>query len=156
MKKLSRADYVRLIRKKYFAGVERHDYQAVVDCFTPDARVTIYHGDNPVQRFFKRPGKGQTSFRVFYGHLFENYDVRFTKLHYVIDLDQATAAATFVPRLKPKRGSSYRQTGNLQLNNCNFFWYRGDKIADMIIYYANPELGKKLGIATRMPTAFPK
>ena len=156
MKKLSRADYVRLIRKKYFASVERQDYAAVVDCFTPDARVTIYHGDNPVQRFFKRPKKGQISFRVFYGHLLGNYDVSFTKFHFVIDTGEGTAAATFVPKLKPKKSSSYRQTGNLQLANCNFFWYRGDKIADMIIYYANPDLGKRLGIATKMPTAFPK
>ncbi|MBM3504219.1 MAG: nuclear transport factor 2 family protein, partial [Alphaproteobacteria bacterium] len=39
MKKLVRADYVRLIRK-YFGCVTREDYQGVLDCFTPDARVT--------------------------------------------------------------------------------------------------------------------
>ena len=41
-------------------------------------------------------------------------------------------------------------------NNCNFFWFRGGKIAGMIIYYANPTLGKKLGLKPKMPTAFPK
>ncbi|MBM3506044.1 MAG: nuclear transport factor 2 family protein [Alphaproteobacteria bacterium] len=155
MKKLVRADYVRLIRK-YFGCVTREDYQGVLDCFTPDARVTIFHGDNPVQQFHKNPKRGQKSYDFFYGHLFDNYVVKFTALHCVIDSAERTAAATFVPRLTPKRTSAYRKTGKLQLNNCNFFWYRGDKIADMIIYYANPTLGKKLGLATRQPTAFPK
>lgn len=155
-KKMTRADYVKLIEKKYFASVMKHSYEAVIANFTEDARVTIFHGDNPVQVFFKNPKRGQQSFNVFYGHLFDNYIVDFGKFNTVVDVAKMTAAATFSPRLKPKKGSPYKSTGNLSLNNCNFFWFRGDKIADMIIYYANPTLGKKLGLAPKMPTAFPK
>ena len=156
MSQLSRADYVQRMEHDYFGGVMREDRAGVWDCFTDDAKVTIYHGDNPVNVFYKTPAAGQQSFDLFYGHLWQNYKVHFGGYHFVVDLDQATAAATFIPTLDPKPGSGYAETGQLRLNNCNFFWFRGRDIADMIIYYANPTLGAKLGIATKMPTAFPK
>jgi len=155
-KTMTRADYVRVIEKKYFGSVMKHDYQKVIDNFTDDARVTIFHGDNPLQVFYKNPKRGKQSFKVFYGHLFDNYIVDFGKYNTVVDVAKKKAAATFTPHLKPKKGSAYRKTGDLHLNNCNFFWFRGDKIEDMIIYYANPTLGKKLGLDPKMPTAFPK
>ncbi len=155
-KKMTRADYVKVIEKKYFASVMKQNYDAVLANFTEDARVTIYHGDNPVQIFFKNPKGKQQSFKVFYGHLFDNYLVNFGKYNTVVDVANKKAAATFTPHLKPKKGSAYKKAGDLHLNNCNFFWFRSDKIADMIIYYANPTLGKKLGLDPKMPTAFPK
>ena len=156
MSKLKRSEYVRLMRDTYFSAVVREDYDAVMACFTKDGHVTIYHGDNPIQRFYKTPKRGQQSFSTFYGHLFENYHVQFGDYHFVVDVQERTCAATFVPKLRPKRNSAYLDTGRLQLNNCNFFWYRRGKIAEMIIYYANPRLGRKLGLAPKMPTAFPK
>ena len=156
MSELTREDYVRLMRDDYFGGVMRSDRSAVWNCFTDDAKVTIYHGDNPVNVFYKNARADQQSFDVFYGHLWTNYHVHFGNFHFVVDREQATAAATFIPTLEPKPESGYLQTGRLTLNNCNFFWFRGRAIADMIIYYANPTLGAKLGIASKMPTAFPK
>lgn len=156
MMKLSRADYVRRMEVDYFGGVMGEDRASVWGCFTDSAKVTIYHGDNPVNVFFKNPTADQQSFDVFYGHLWTNYKVHFSGYHFVVDLEQATAAATFIPTLDPKAGSGYTETGQLQLNNCNFFRFHGNDIADMIIYYANPTLGAKLGIASKMPAAFPK
>jgi hypothetical protein len=156
-KKLTRADYVRLIEKKYLASVMKDDYATIRDCFTEDARATIYHGDNPVQVFFKNPKGRQQSFDTFYGHLFANYTTNFGTIHTVVDADTGTAATTyFGHRLTVKKGSPYKSSGNMRLNNANFFWFRRGKIADMIIYYANPTFGKKMGLKPKMPTAFPK
>jgi hypothetical protein len=109
-----------------------------------------------VQRFYKTPVEGQQSFDMFYGHLWQNYRVSFSNYHFVVDLANQSCAATFTPVLDPKPGSAYMATGRLNLNNCNFFRFRGADIADMIIYYANPTLGAALAAGTTAPTAFPK
>ena len=156
MTKLTHAQYIARMRDDYFGGVMREDRAGVWSCFTDDARVTIYHGDNEVRQFFKNPGPGQKSFDFFYGHLWQNYKVLFTDFRWIVDVEHDCAAATFLPTLDPKPGSDYLATGRMNLNNCNFFWFRGRHIADMIIYYANPTLGAKMGTAAPTPTAFPK
>ncbi len=154
MAKLTYAQYVTLMRDDYFGGVMREDRAGVWNCFTDDARVTIYHGDNEVRQFHKNPGPGQKSFDFFYGHLWQNYKVLFENYRWIVDVENEWAAATFLPTLDPKPGSE--ATEQMKLNNCNFFWFRGNAIADMIIYYANPTLGAKVGAGAPTPTAFPK
>jgi hypothetical protein len=156
MSTLTHAQYIVRMRDDYFTGVMREDRNLVWSCFTDDARVTIYHGDNPIQQFYKNAKPGQQSFDFFYGHLWQNYHVHFGDYRFVVDTEQGHCAATFVPTLNPKPGSNYLETGRLTLNNCNFFWFRGRDIADMIIYYANPTLGAAMGLSAKMPTAFPK
>ncbi|MSO98073.1 MAG: nuclear transport factor 2 family protein [Rhodospirillaceae bacterium] len=156
MPKFNRDYYLKLIETDYFGSVMAAKMDAVLACFTPAAEVNIYHGDNPIRRFFAKPGKDQESFTVFWGHLFENYHAHFGNFHHVIDTEHDCAASTFLPTLTPKPGSAYLAAGILTLNNCNFFRFKDGKIDHMIIYYANPTLGAKLGAASSGPTAFPK
>jgi len=150
-----RAAYLKLC-ETYFHDVVRGDLEAVRAHFTREAFVTIYHGDNQRRRFYYGKTEGDDSVNFFYGHLFQNYHVKFYDFTFVIDAEGDRGSCFFQVTLTPLPGSSYTATGPLQLNNCNFFRFEGGKIADMIIYYANPTLGAAMGDTSRAPTAFPK
>jgi hypothetical protein len=156
MKISTRKDYLELVETRYFASVMREDFPALLDCFSSDGHITIYHGDNPVQDFYRAPQPGKNDFSVFYGHLWTNYHVHFAQFRHVIDAEQNCASSIFLPTLTPKTASNSNDAKKLHLNNCNFFWFENGLIAEMIIYYANPTLGAKMGISTQTPTAFPK
>ena len=151
MSKLSRAEYVGLMQN-YFSSVMREDVDAIRACFTPDARITIYHGDNPLRQFHAAPTADQLAFSDFYGHLLQNYSVHFGNFCHFVDTEKERCSATFEPTLTPKPESEFLADGEVSLNNCNFFRFRIDKIEDMIIYYANPALGAKLGVTDGPPT----
>ena len=51
MSQFDDAYYADLVERRYFGNVAAGEIDAAVDCFTLDARVTIFHGDNPVRRF---------------------------------------------------------------------------------------------------------
>jgi hypothetical protein len=153
---LPRAHYLKLVEQDYFGSVMAEHLDAVVRCFTAAAEITIYHGDNPVQRFHAAPAAGQQPMGDFWGHLWANYRVHFGQFRHVIDAEAECCASTFVATLTPKPQSAYRDAGTLTLNNCNFFWCRQGLIYRMIIYYANPTLGARLGVASTAPTGFPK
>jgi len=148
--------YIDLVERRYFGAVMAEDLTAVEGCFTPDAEIVIYHGDNPVRRFYGRPAPGQQPLRAFWAHLCGNYAAHFGQFRHVVDPAHGCCAATFVVTLTPKPHSPYLATGPLTLNNCNFFWCADGLIVRMIIYYANPTLGAQLGLASAGPTGFPK
>jgi hypothetical protein len=156
MPTLTRAAIIQLVEHEYFGSVSRRDIPSVLACFTRDAAVRIYHGDNPTRNFFMTTRRGQTPLAMFYQHLTENFQARFLDFEHFIDLPARRSAATFAVRLRPYRSSPYHPSGSLTLNNCNFFEYRRGRIQRMTIYYANPLLGKKLGLASMGPTGFPK
>ncbi len=142
--------YVTLVENAYFASVGREDIAAALDCFTPDAKVTIYHGDAPARRFAVEPGAGESPLREFYDHLLANYVASFSGFRHFVDVPGERCAATFDVTLAPKPGSAYLDAGTRRLKNCNFFHCRDGKIFDMIIYYADP------GADAGAPTGFPK
>lgn len=148
--KYSRDYYVNLVEDDYFGSVTREDIAATLDCFTPDAQVTIYHGDASARRFAAAPQAGESPLREFYDHLLANYVPRFTEFRHFIDPSRDCCAAYFDVELSPKPGSPYLDAGTRHLKNCNFFQCRDGKIHDMIIYYANP------GATPGGPTGFPK
>jgi hypothetical protein len=156
MPKPDRAHYIKLVEQDYFGNVMAEDLAAVVGCFTPDAEITIYHGDNPIRHFYGRPRAGQHPLRAFWEHLCGNYRSHFGQFRHVVDPDNECCAATFIVTLTPKPTSAYLATGTLTLNNCNFFWCVDGKIHRMTIYYANPTLGAALGLTSTGPTGFPK
>ncbi|MDX2143261.1 MAG: nuclear transport factor 2 family protein [Rhodospirillaceae bacterium] len=156
MPKPGRDHYIKLVERDYFGNVMAENLDAVVACFTPDAEITIFHGDNPIRRFFGQPTGDQQHLRTFWAHLCGNYDSHFGRFRHVVDADNECCASTFIVTLKPKPTSEYLATGTLTLNNCNFFWCRAGQIHRMTIYYANPTLGAKLGLAASGPTGFPK
>ena len=51
MADFSREHYVKLVEHDYFGSVAGEDVAAALRCFTPEARVTIYHGDAPARLF---------------------------------------------------------------------------------------------------------
>jgi hypothetical protein len=140
----------------YFDAVMAEDEAGVRAKFTPNARITIFHGDNPRRKFHLEDRDGPNSIKHFYGHLWTNYRVKFYDFTYVIDASAGQGACYFQVTLTPKPASAYAATGPLQLNNCNFFRFDRSIIADMIIYYANPTLGAALGNTQHAPTAFPR
>jgi hypothetical protein len=152
----SREYYVDLVERKYFGNVEAQDIKAACSCFTNDAKVIIYHGDNEVRRYYGTPGKGEAGLEVFYDHLLGNYDAEFNDFEHTVDLDSERCASNFVVTLTPKIGSDYEESGILTLNNSNFFRCKEGKIFYMVIYYANPTLGAKIGVNANSPTGFPK
>ncbi|MBM3512997.1 MAG: nuclear transport factor 2 family protein [Alphaproteobacteria bacterium] len=140
----------------YFEAVMREDMAGVRSRFTPSAKITIFHGDNPKREFHLADLDGPNSLIHFYGHLWANYQVKFRDFTYTIDPPANEGACYFIVTLTPKPGSAYAATGPLLLNNCNFFKFENGVIASMIIYYANPTLGATLGNTQGAPTAFPK
>ena len=148
--------YINLIEDSYFGNVSREDISSACDCFADNSQVVIYHGDNPVRTFYKNPDVSQQSLEVFYDHLLGNYDASFYDFVHTIDLDEKRCASNFLVTLSPKPNSEYLNTGTLTLNNSNFFRLEDGKIFYMIIYYANPTLGKMLGNTNNSPTGFPK
>ncbi|MBL8642609.1 MAG: hypothetical protein JNK21_01645 [Rhodospirillaceae bacterium] len=154
--KYNRAFYIKLVEQGYFGSVMKDDVEGAAACFTSDAEVTIYHGDNPIRRFYGTPKPDQQHLTAFWAHLCENYESHFGNFQHIVDEANECCAATFIVTLKPRATSAYLATGTLTLNNCNYFWCRDGKIARMTIYYANPTLGAKLGSASVGPTGFPK
>jgi len=145
--------YVKLVEEDYFGSVTGQDKDAILDCFTEDARVTIYHGDNKPRCFRGKPTSGESPISIFFDHLLRNYDPRFEDFTHFVDAVHDRCAAHFRVHLTPKLDSPYLPVGVLVLQNCNFFLCRDGKIDDMILYYSNPSAGN----ATQpTPTGFPK
>ena len=124
---LDHADYPKLVEEAYFGAVMACDLEAILACFTDDAEVIIYHGDNPVREFRKTPGKGETDLREFYAHLCGNYHPHFEGFLHVVDTQQGRAASKFTVTLTPRDDGLYAGEEALTLNNSNFFLYRDDK-----------------------------
>ncbi len=145
------AYYVRLVEEEYFGSVTRQDKAAILACFTEDARVTIYHGDNAPRLFGSDPGASPLA--RFFDHLLANFDPAFSEFVHFTDPTHDRCAVYFKVRLTPKTDSAYKEAGVLNLRNCNFFVCRDGKINDMTLYYANPGAADAAGPA---PTGFPK
>lgn len=156
MKTFSRDYYINLIEDSYFGNVTRADISSACGCFTDSSEIVIYHGDNPVRRFYKNPSNNEDSLEVFYNHLVGNYNALFEDFVHTIDLECEKVASNFIVTLKPKQDSVYLSSGTLTLNNSNFFRFKNGKINYMIIYYANPTLGSMLNNSNNGPTGFPK
>ena len=145
--------YVKLVEEDYFGSVTRQDKDAILACFTEEARVTIYHGDNEPRRFSGKSRTGDSPLGTFFDHLLANYDPAFEDFTHYVDVANDRCAAHFRVHLTPKPASPYLKIGVLVLQNCNFFRCRDGKIDDMILYYSNPSAAKS---GQSMPTGFPK
>ena len=144
--------YVKLVEEDYFGNVSRQNIAGILACFTADARVTIYHGDNEPRRFSGAGENGASPLPSFFEHLLGNYDPQFSDFTHFVDAENDRCSVHFKVRLTPKADSPYAASGVLNLRNCNFFLCRDGKIHDMIIYYSNPEAANSTGPA---PTGFP-
>ena len=153
MSQFDDAYYADLVERRYFGNVAAGEIAAAVDCFTLDARVTIYHGDNPVRRF-ARPESADygAPLPTFFEHLCGNFTPRFEGFTHYIDIPHQRIASTFTVTLEPMTESPYFNAGTQTLNNCNFFLCSGGLVREMTIYYANPSAQASAG---RTPTGYP-
>jgi hypothetical protein len=133
------------IMRRYFQGVMDQSLAEIRACFTDEARVTIYHGDSAQRQFYAAPTSDQESIEDFYGHIWRNFVARFDNFTWVVDTATPVSSAIFRVTMTPKPLSDMAAQGELHLRNCNFFWFRGERLYDTVIYYANPELGARLG-----------
>ena len=62
----SHEHYVKLVEEDYFGNVARQDVAGILACFTEDARVTIYHGDNEPRRFSGAADDGASPLQSFF------------------------------------------------------------------------------------------
>jgi ketosteroid isomerase-like protein len=146
---LSRDQCIELVEEHYFGNVSRGDVDAALACFTPDAVVTIRHGDAP-PRLFSASGDGADPLGAFLEHLLANYEPRFTDFVHYIDAENERCASRFVVKLTARPEGAAATVGDQELLNCNFFELEGERISAMLIYYANP--GSRGGAA---PTGYP-
>ena len=132
-----REEYIDLVERAYFGSVVRGDIDAALACFTPDATVTIRHGDAQ-PRVFHADGEGDDALSAFLGHLLANYEPEFTDFVHYVDTGDERCACRFTVRLSPHADSAYASAGVQELQNCNFFDLEDGKISAMLIYYTNP------------------
>lgn len=143
-------EYVDIVENRYFGNVAGMRFSAVLDCFTEDATVLIYHGDNQ-PRHFSRDGKQGDVLINFFEHLTGNFTARFENFVHYIDPQVNRCASRFLVTLDPLADSDYFSNGQQQLNNCNFFDFRGGLIEHMIVYYSNSRAQSET-----TPTGYPK
>lgn len=105
-------DYVRLVEEEYFGSVVRQDKPAILACFSEDATVTIYHGDNTPRRFGAKAEPGVSQLSTFFDHLLGNYDPEFLEFTHFIDAAHDCCATHFKVRLTPKPNLSYAAAGH--------------------------------------------
>lgn len=134
---LTRRECIELIEERYFASVTRGDIEAALACFTPDAVVTILHGDS-LPRTFTADGEGPDALRRFFEHLLANYEPRFIDFVHYVDAESGRCASRFTARLTPRPDSADTAAGVQELRNCNFFDLADGRFHEMLIYYTNP------------------
>ena len=142
--------YVDIVENRYFGNVKKADFGAVLDCFTDDATVLIYHGDNQPRHFSRDGSKGDVLVS-FFEHLNGNFEPNFENFVHYVDPTANRCASRFLVTLTPKADSDYFAQGQQLLNNCNFFDFRGELIEFMMIYYSNSRAQSQ---AT--PTGYPR
>ena len=143
----TREAFITLVEETYFGSVVRGDVDAVIDCFTSDAVITIRHGDEAPRYFYGTPTGNQLHLSEFYKHLLGQFDPWFGDYHHYYDPEAHTGASRFQVRLTPRPDRP--DVAAQHLFNCNFFELAGDKIREMLIYYSNP------GAATQAATGYP-
>src|SRR6266849_3815894 len=113
--KLSRDYLVDLVVNKYFANVDRHNMQPVLDCFTADAFFTIQSA------FTDHEGR-DTGIRRMFETFFATYKTSIHKdFHHVPDIDNNAIASQFNVYLQESDGKETR------MSNCNFFYLENGK-----------------------------
>ena len=138
---MHRNDYIRLVEEDYFGHVVRPNVKRILACFTDDAVITIFHGDDPATVFRAFPGPNDAPLRGYFDYVFETYTVDgYSNFRHFVDVDAQLIASMFEVTLTPKPGSALAQegVGTQTLLNCNFFECTNGRFRDVVIYYANP------------------
>ncbi len=123
-------------RIDYFGNVIKEDLEGVLACFTDDAEVTIYDGDNAVRRTYRAPTGDQPSMEAFYEAFFKTNITAVDDYVHTIDVEAERCATNFTLTLTPKADSGSGTGEPRTFHNSNFFRCRNGKIYAMTVYFA--------------------
>lgn len=119
----TREEYIDIVENRYFANVDLRNLAAVLECFHEDAMFTVQSA------FSTHEGRDEGIRRMF-ENLFEEYEPKI--LHrdftHVVDSDNCCCATQFEVENTSREGEEVR------LSNCNFFYFKGDKISEVYVY----------------------
>lgn len=138
---MNRIDYIRLVEEDYFGHVVRPNLERILACFTDDAVITIFHGDDPASVFRAAPGPDDAPLRGYFDYVFDTYTVDgYSNFRHFVDVEVQSVASMFDVTLTPKPGSEPAKegVGTQTLHNCNFFECANGRFRNVVIYYANP------------------
>ncbi len=117
--------YVDIVTKRYFDGVDNKNLAQVLDCFTPDARITevtsntVHDGIQAIEAMFVR--------------LFNDFErIWHGNFIHVADPASHSICSQFTVLIKPKGGSE------LRYENCNRFYCR-DRLFHRVYVYMSGE-----------------
>lgn len=119
----TREEYIDIVENRYFASVDLRDLAAVLECFHEDATFSVQSA------FSTHEGRDE-GIRMMFENLFEEYEPKI--LHrdftHVVDPDNCRCATQFEVENTSREGEEVR------LSNCNFFYFKGDKISEVYVY----------------------
>ncbi|MBT8445680.1 MAG: hypothetical protein KJO38_00950 [Gammaproteobacteria bacterium] len=131
----SRDELIHMVEHTYFESVRRGDMATVLACFSEDAEIRVYRGDEPLQHFAARPSGDQQPLSAYFQYVFDHYEVSYSDFEHVVEPEAERIASTFVVhlRLRQEPGAAPQS-----LYNCNFFFLAGGRFRRVVIHYANP------------------
>jgi len=113
-----------MVENKYFENVDHKFLESVMDCFQPDANMTI-QTDNLTHR-------GVGEIRRMFDKFFKSYKkIWHGEFRPVIDVERQTVAIQFVATRDTHEGEHQKAL------NCNFFEFDGGKIKSITIYMSD-------------------
>ena len=132
---LDRDALIHMVETTYFDSVRRGDMAAVLGCFSDDAEIRVYRGDEALQHFAAQPAEGQQPLSAYFQYVFDHYDVSYSDFEHVVEPDAARIASTFIVHLRLRQEPDGAPQS---LYNCNFFFLAGERFRRVVIHYANP------------------
>jgi len=115
---------IEMVEIKYFANVDQKNMAAVVDCFTPDATLTIQTAD------VTHSGHGEIR-RMFNDFLGSTKTIYHGDFRHVVDVDNQCIASQFVAK------NSYDDGRQVEMRNCNFFRLEDGLFKTVTIYMSD-------------------
>jgi ketosteroid isomerase-like protein len=127
--KFSREYLIDMVVNRYFAKVDRKDLGTVLDCFTPDAVLTV-------QSAFTAHEGRDTGIRTMFETFFASYPAgRHYNFRHVADVDGHAISSQFDVHLQDRAGAETR------MSNCNFFYLDdAGKFERVFVYMSGPNV----------------
>ena len=121
MTKLSAEEIISLVENSYFYNVDNKNLDAVVECFTEDAELTVQTAHVT--------HRGHTEIRRMFGDFMRDIPVIYHgDYSHVVDVDNQLIASQFLARNELADGSE------VAMRNCNFFVLKDGRFDKVTIY----------------------
>ena len=124
MANLNERELINMVEKRYFGSVDNKLLESVMDCFNPDATLTI-QTDN-LSHF------GIDEIRRMFSDFFESFKtIWHGEFQPIVDVERQSLAVQFVATRDTFDDEHQRAS------NCNFFAFRNRKIQSITIYMSD-------------------